>query len=698
MNPSWVKTQADRQKVYREYIASLNLDQQNINKTADALKTKELTGAVPQMRDTRTTTEKYMDTNRLKNELESGLYEIMSPDEASKVVSQLTQDEILFGRTQLPQIVKDLKPRFALGVPSIIFLNYLRKTLEKFILTEGVETASGQPLGVPSNALFTAFADIRDTKASLEKLLKAMEYVYKVYYGPERPPAEPSSTPIPPSSALVPFRRVEEDLRRVISLLPSDIDFQTLRNLNINTRNDVYNIISDFERYFPNSQLIGNMLQNLMNTTDRDELVRIADGIRQQINLTPQQENDLKQIKDIAGQQESEALVPIESRAGGRRIVVTGKKEVIKVPKKRETPLPELEGEQLKAIEPAPAPVEENKFKMYEGDEKPLLQSQQKKILDFLETFGYPLSKEKFLKLNQENKHTYLARAIQVNDLPMAYGKVKEIDPETGLQYKTILYPRGMLTKWSTDGPGYTRNTPRFKTKDLNDIYEEYLSLSAPQEEPIQEFSGTPSKSIISEMTPAGVASTFSPQRGKEKKGKGIRGRGLTKNRVAGRLEREPEPKSAYSFAPMGRYVINTNKLQKNILTINTKTGKSLPRLKSKSISKTLAEIFKEIAKGNEITNEQTNDLTEEEIDTLYNVLNECQLLSKYNSPTSQNLSNTEKELHRFMILKGQIMAGQNNDSVVREFKALLLKYMKNGQIPRGEGYEILQELLLLGY
>jgi hypothetical protein len=50
------------------------------------------------------------------------------------------------------------------------------------------------------------------------------------------------------------------------------------------------------------------------------------------------------------------------------------------------------------------------------------------------------------------------------------------------------------------------------------------------------------------------------------------------------------------------------------------------------------------------------------------------------------------------MILKGQIQAGQNNEAVVREFKALLLKYMKKGQIPKSEGYDILEELLVLGY
>jgi hypothetical protein len=61
-------------------------------------------------------------------------------------------------------------------------------------------------------------------------------------------------------------------------------------------------------------------------------------------------------------------------------------------------------------------------------------------------------------------------------------------------------------------------------------------------------------------------------------------------------------------------------------------------------------------------------------------------------------MSKTEKELQRFLLLKGQILAGNNNEAVVREFKALLLKYIKKGQIPKSEGYDILEDLLTLGY
>jgi hypothetical protein len=157
-------------------MKSLQIEQSNINKTANALKQVELTGQfVNPVKDSRTTTEKYMDTYRLKNELEIGLYEIMSPDEAQSVVSELDENEVQFGRTQLQSIINDLKPKFALGVPAKVFANYLRTLLEKFITNDGVEN-SGKTTG--SNALLSSFTDIYDTKKKKEEEEK--EYTLKM--------------------------------------------------------------------------------------------------------------------------------------------------------------------------------------------------------------------------------------------------------------------------------------------------------------------------------------------------------------------------------------------------------------------------------------------------------------------------------------------------------------------------------------
>ena len=57
-----------------------------------------------------------------------------------------------------------------------------------------------------------------------------------------------------------------------------------------------------------------------------------------------------------------------------------------------------------------------------------------------------------------------------------------------------------------------------------------------------------------------------------------------------------------------------------------------------------------------------------------------------------------EKEMNRFHILKGEIIAGNDSSQIAREFKGLLIKLMRQGRVPRREGNEILEELLHLGH
>jgi len=717
MNPSWVKTQSDRNKVYREYMASLKLQEDNINKTANALKTKDLTGQVPSRpTDTRTTSEKYMDIFRLRNELESGLSAIMSPDEAGRVVGQLNEDEIQFGRTQLQAIIKDLKPRFELGVPSAVFVNYLRKLLQKFIITEGVENAIGQQAGgaPPSGALFASFDDITQARNNLQNLQEAISRAYSELneassrenlnasrvrgpaYGPQVPPVE--------SNALVPYNRLNSEIQTLLDLIPTADELRQISQIsNPNQRSIMYEALTDIERFFPDSNIITRIMNDLIEAEQRNDINQINDilqDIFNYINVSQDQKDALKQIKDSISSEEEQQL---ESQAGGRRVERTGEKIIIRRPKK-----PKQSEQQLTEQQKSP-------IKSFRNAESILSDSDNKK----LESVEYkPIPREVFIKLSQMKKEGYIAKALLAGDIPEgSYGLVNEKDAN-GNYYRTILTPKLVLTNFRENPETGTKRRPRHTSSQLIDIFDSYLEGKLTTQEPIEEFSGKPtniptsSSSLVSGQTDtsrmseealtgtAPITSYFPPQK-KEKKGKGIRGRGLApqrRNRVEGRIESEPEPRSVYSFAPFGRYIINTNKLQKCILTINTKTGKSLSNLKSKLITKKLTEIFKEIAKGKEITNEMTDRLTDDEIDTLYNTLNECHLLSKYNTPTSQDMSKTEKELQRFLVLKGQISAGNNNEAVVREFKALLLKYMKKGQIPRTEGYDILEELLILGY
>ena len=124
-------------KEYRDrYLANLALEVQNDNYNLQANQVFKQTGQVSRPPDMRTTTEKLADLEKLKVELRSKFGTIS--DQAGEVVDALTPDEIVFASQQADQIVADLKPKFAKGVPSYALLGYIRQLRRKFMQTSGV--------------------------------------------------------------------------------------------------------------------------------------------------------------------------------------------------------------------------------------------------------------------------------------------------------------------------------------------------------------------------------------------------------------------------------------------------------------------------------------------------------------------------------------------------------------------------------
>ncbi len=120
------KNPLDVAKFRNEYLANLALEVKNNDLNLQANKVYIRTGAPSQPTDTRTTSEKLADLYRLRIDIRSKLGEIMSGDNAQKVVDGLDENEARFLAQQIGTIVADLKPKFALGVPADVFNPYFQ--------------------------------------------------------------------------------------------------------------------------------------------------------------------------------------------------------------------------------------------------------------------------------------------------------------------------------------------------------------------------------------------------------------------------------------------------------------------------------------------------------------------------------------------------------------------------------------------
>jgi hypothetical protein len=199
----------------------------------------------------------------------------------------------------------------------------------------------------------------------------------------------------------------------------------------------------------------------------------------------------------------------------------------------------------------------------------------------------------------------------------------------------------------------------------------------------------------MGEFSNPSVAGRFTGRRQPEEKGKGLRGRGLRGRKAtpfADKLKQEYiEPKKVYT--QLGKYYINEDRLN-NDSVIMLRSNKGLGTgFNSTRISTKLSKIIKKLIKQITPDFEEIQDLTDEDKETLHRLL-KITKLSGSGIALDPITGKDKKELEQFDILKGQILAGNNNPKLIKEFKGKLLGYMEAGRIPKRQCVEILQELM----
>jgi hypothetical protein len=177
-----------------------------------------------------------------------------------------------------------------------------------------------------------------------------------------------------------------------------------------------------------------------------------------------------------------------------------------------------------------------------------------------------------------------------------------------------------------------------------------------------------------------------------------MRGKGLVKKQshsIAHKIEAPiVKPKM---YAPFGSVAINKHKLADGILMLRNPSGGALADLPSHRISEKLAKVFKSIVGGSNPSFEDIAELAEHDKDHLHKVLHRTKQLDRIAVPKPKVRSENEKELNRFEILRGEIMAGNDNKHLVREFKVLLIKLMNRGLVPKRQAHDILIDITSMG-
>ena len=148
---------------------------------------------------------------------------------------------------------------------------------------------------------------------------------------------------------------------------------------------------------------------------------------------------------------------------------------------------------------------------------------------------------------------------------------------------------------------------------------------------------------------------------------------------------------------PFGKYALNSSQLDKSKLALKTQKNNAVRKYPSTGISSELANVLKHISNNKAFDISTLND---EDKAFLYNLVDYAEV--QVNLPKMKGgnagVPCDDRDLHRFQILKGTVLAGNNSKEVIDELKVLIVKMMNEDRIGRKEGQTILTDLVTLGY
>ena len=214
------------------------------------------------------------------------------------------------------------------------------------------------------------------------------------------------------------------------------------------------------------------------------------------------------------------------------------------------------------------------------------------------------------------------------------------------------------------------------------------------------------------------MLSKIKPSAKKKKKPKSITGTGISHeltSQVPSKTsfreilipEREGEWKEIPSVknhikgnVPFGKYLLSIDALSKGYLHIKWNSNKCIKGHPRTKISQDLVAIFNDLIFSGKFDEEDYNSLSDIE-KKLFDDTLELTNIGTYNDVNlakhKRYNSKTKKEnIERFNLLKGQLLSGNDNKNILKEFKVLLIKMLEDGSIDRRSANKIFYELFLL--
>lgn len=150
------------------------------------------------------------------------------------------------------------------------------------------------------------------------------------------------------------------------------------------------------------------------------------------------------------------------------------------------------------------------------------------------------------------------------------------------------------------------------------------------------------------------------------------------------------------NYKTFGKYVIHMGHLiDKNIANFKYPSLGSIPSIRPLNISDDYKEFILDTIENEKPNERVLRKLPIEEQKHFERVVAGAGLTETFRIKRTGD-EEDKKEVDRFNILRGEILAGNNNEKIVKELKGLIVKFINEGKIRRQEGLNMLMELSVI--
>ena len=653
-------TPLDVRKFRDAYLANLKLQAKNDDVNLQANKMFQRTGQVPsELTDYRLSSERLADLFKLRLDVQGELKTITDGLEAQSIVNQLDEDELVFLAQNIVPISEDIKRRFRYGIQSAIFLPYFRRYMAKFESNLGVEYGLTQESG---DALRASFETLRDTLVSMDDITDLQNLLGSLSgYG----------------RGVSNIVSNLEEIRQVVSLIPKiENDIRDGRIQNADTLAMISTDVNNIVETLPTSDEIIDLGITLQNLVDR------GDYQSEEIRTVLVRLQELTELNDETLQQVN---------------VIT---DAIRQAEKDAQPLQEL-------------PLAEAVYSGDVEDINPDLGSiPQAKGTPKIKMFVNGYSSADAIRWVNEAKQYLDDSGVPEGQVEGGYSPVTTGTGAT----KWVVENNDLLSQYAK--PMKTTNYGGKRYGDDFEPIQEEIELPKTPSSSAKKGRRERKATLTPPVTPSREEEDFPTTEGYgmkpfKMKRFGIRGCGVgTQLKVAnGGIRKEqrgeiikldqidfkkavPQDKK---FIPFGRFVINKNRLDKGVLAIKRPSGSVISQFPSQRISPKVQKILTNMIGGSLHSFEDYSELDDDERAYLHRLSEFSNIDSRLRLPAPK-LNKNEEDTNRFEILKGQILAGNDNAQMVKEFKLLILKLSRNKLLPSGQTKDLLMTLAELGY